>query len=107
MIVTASREDTHPYNAGHSLSIEWNNTIVVHCMCTGFTSTVHFCPLLLPSIERVLLGHWCIVITSAYHLCSVHVLCVYMCVVCYMLCVPSCLCGNVLCDQEHTFRPLR
>ena len=47
-----------------------------------------------------------VVISSAYHLCSVHVLCV--CVLFVICCVyPACLCGSVLCDQEHTFPPLR
>ena len=74
----------------------------VHWVCIN-------CPFLSPPTAI----HWkgaagsLVVIASAYHLCSVHVLCVYMCVVCYMLCVPSCLCGNVLCDQEHAFQPLR
>ena len=76
MIVTASREDVHPYNVGHSLSIEWSNTCVVHCMCTGFTSTVHFCPRLLPSIERVRATGSLVAIASAYHSCSVRVSCV-------------------------------
>ena len=75
-------------------------------LLTGFTSTVHFI-FLLPPIERVLLESL-VVIASAYHLCSVHVLCI--CVFFVICCVyPACLCGrvHVLCDQEHAFPLLR
>ena len=46
-----------------------------------------------------------VVIASAYHLCSVHVLCVCVLFVITCCVYPACLCGSVLCDQEHTFHP--
>ena len=46
------------------------------------------------------------VIASAYHLCSVHVLCVCVLFVIIMLCVPCMfVCQSVLCDKEDTFHP--
>ena len=74
-------------------SVHW-----VHVNCP-------LCPLLLPPIERVL--PWSlVVIASAYHLCSVHVLCVCVLFVITCCVYPTCLCGRVCCVTRSTLSTL-
>ena len=72
---------------------------------TGFTSTVHFAP----SYCRPLKG--CCWVAggdsySAYHLCSVHVLCVCVLLVITCCVFPACLCGRVCCVTRSTLSTL-
>ena len=76
--------------------------------CSLFTGSRELPILLSPSVAHCKgAAGSLLVIASAYHLCSVHVLCVCMCAVCCnMLCVPCMFVWqSVLCEQEHTFHP--
>ena len=103
MIVTArvSCGDTHHCNAVLLLP-SGCNACVVHCSLGS-----HQLSILLPPSAAHCKGAagLLVVIASAYHLCSVHVLCVCVLFVITCCVYHACWCGSVLCDQEHTFHP--
>ena len=90
----------------HVYSVAWDAQVVVVRCSLGSHQLSSFAPSYAAHGKGA--AGSLVVIASAYLLCSVHVLCVYVLFVIIMLCVPCMFVWpSVLCDQEHTFPSLR